>query len=764
MTDFGKMSSIIDIRQPWQGHTGLEVEEYIKSVFQKFLSSNTGGGVIYAEKLDDSNFENALNLAIALSSTSDLGYTTIDCTYFTGEQTFYDAIHINHPVKIILGNVNITSYGNNVFSIESNNVQIIGANRETDRTDRTKNATIITCTYISNLPNEGYHIYSRGCKNCQYHNLTLIGTRTTLGRQCNNASYPINGCGGIYIEKADPGTVYGGNTVNATIIENILIDGTKAHGIYIDTPILSYIQRVRLSQVAGHGIFISGGTSTTLESVYVASCQLAGFCIYGVTYCTILNSVAEYCGLGWWIRSSFNVSIFSPGIEHTINYGKNPWNRAYSVTNRYGFNLTTTNLRGETVRINDVPDENYTLRNETFRSRDMYIGNGFIFSGGRNIDVYSPYATGLAFAENEAETTTAPAELRYCCVLGNNRATKISNIGFSSGGTTHAENIPYEMEIMSTVNGLEVTFNPNNTTLRSYTSPLPVTSNTALTAPILNLCANALIRFGNVYYTPVEFAGNLALQGNFNVGENLNVRGQIYTQTGILYRGYLEREDIAELLIQTVYSPSTDEIPWSDSGVNLVISLEAVYGDTDVTNLVSWDLYVNNILYETYTGVSEIIYRLLTAGEYSFYLVATYTVEGVQKQTTSEYKNLTYKEKEVIQPTFNGVEETVFADKSVTITFLVLSSFEITSAGLAYSSTNTSPTINQNKADALSIDVDQSNPLLYRVVAVLPRTSPSQTRYVRMYFATSDTQAQTTSLIYSDTYLAINNTFELYEA
>lgn len=81
------------------------------------------------------------------------------------------------------------------------------------------------------------------------------------------------------MEKADPSSTFGGNTCNNVRMENLLISGTKAHGIYIDTPILSTIKNVRLSDIGGHGVFINAGTSLAFENVYMASANMAGFCI-----------------------------------------------------------------------------------------------------------------------------------------------------------------------------------------------------------------------------------------------------------------------------------------------------------------------------------------------------------------------------------------------------------------------------------------------------------------------------------------------------
>lgn len=735
--------------------------------------ANFGGGVVYAERYGD-DLEVALNAAIAASVEEGRAFTTIDCTRFTGEWTFRETVVVNWPVTIRLGNCHIVSHGENVFDIRSNNVRIEGLNRSTDRTDTTGNATVIVCTHVSGEPNEGYHIYSRGRKNCQYRNLYLKGTRTTLGRQCRNGSWPINGCGGIYIEKGNPGTTAAGNTCNATVIENVLMDGSKAHGIYIDTPILSMIRNCRLSNIAGHGVFVNGGTTVTLENVYVASARLAGVCLYLVTYCAVINSVVEYAGVGWWLRSCANVSVFSPGVEHTINNGKNPWSKSYGTTQNekkgYGFGLTTLNEAGQEVRINDVPDEAYYLRGVSTAVCNMFVGIGYLVTGGRNIDIYSPYVTGIGF-DPEGGDDVVQAALRYFIVTGNARAVNVSNVGFSGGSSGEAAHkeavrsaIAYEMEIGSEVDGIDVSFNPTNSTLAGVVSvDEPVTANTAVRAQILNLCENAQIRYGNTYYTGLRLAGGLAIDGVLSVGR-LNVEGQLYAGGGILYRGSVEKDlSNVDLELNVTYSPAGTEIEYVEDGFVLRMMLSAVLGDADVTRRVAYEVYLNGSLYGTYSGEDTVYIPISSPGAYSVYVVATYSDGKTVKTATSETRYLTYKAKAVVQPTFYRIESAEYEEKTYTVVFCVRSSFEITEAGAAHSPSNTSPTVNQNKAVASSIVADENNAEVYHVTVTANRSNASQTRYVRFYYATNDSNAETTERQYSETYVVQGSSITPYE-
>lgn len=458
------------------------------------------GGYVFGDQYS-SNFEEALNMALEQSKTSDT--SIIDMTAFTGEHYCNNQFVIDHPVIIKLGSARITMNDVNFFNIQSSNVTIEGCGKSSDyESINISNSTTLVLNGISNLPNEGYHIYSKGNKNCVYKNMNLKGIKTTLGRRCESTTHPINGTGGIYIEKANPGTTASGNTCNATILENLLIDGTKAHGIYIDTPILSKLDNIRLSNIAGHGVYISGGTSTTLTSVYIASCELAGFLIHGSTYMDLINCVAENCGCGFWFRSAFNISTFNPGIESTKNKGGNPW----SQSEGYGFNITTTNQAGETVRIKDIPDESWTYadNSSSISAAGLFKGFGIIITGGKNIDIYSPYIFNIS-TNNPSNVINDGA--CYVKVLGNNRMSRITGLGLKD---TIGVDPVYEVDIASSVKGFTLGYDVEDNTFKNgYTNSTPIVTSGAkgaTTAPVYNASSTSVIISNNYVY------GNLILE------------------------------------------------------------------------------------------------------------------------------------------------------------------------------------------------------------------------------------------------------------
>lgn len=425
--------------------TNTQIQQAIDKV------GRLGGGTIYAENYAD-NLYDALN--VMLDDVANAG-KTLDCTYFKGNVEWKSGYIVKFPCVILLGDVSITcATKNNVFTIESNNVQIIGINRTTDYSDTSKASTIISMTdaAISNDCDKGFHIYSKGNKCLTIANINFIGKKSTLGRQCNNATYPIDGYGGVYIEKAKPSVTESGNTCNATRIENCLISGTKHHGIYLNTGILSEIKDTRLNRCAGHGIFLNGGTTINLQNCYVASGNLAGYCIYQVTYCSVINCVAEEVGLGFWVRSSFNVTLHSPGIETTYPLTTNPWSSSQPVSGKYGFNMSTTDKgTGTTSYIKDVDDG----------SKGYFIGHGYVISGGDAINVFSPYAMGLQDLSQGGSIHNA---LRFIYIVNNARNVNITNARFNDTNSA-ADTSKHDIEINGSSSegypkGINLLYNP----------------------------------------------------------------------------------------------------------------------------------------------------------------------------------------------------------------------------------------------------------------------------------------------------------------
>ena len=494
------------IDKPLLGEVGHVLTKTADGV--KWAAATLETDMIDAQRFSD-NFEEALRAAIAFAKTGKR--TLIDARSFTGKHTCNSRFVVDCPVTIMLGNIKATMKDSVFFDIKSDNVVIEGKNRHADNTVLSgENTTELILQGISQNYNEGYHIYSHGVKSCQYKNMTLTGVRSSVRSQEGSTSTPIDGTGGIFIEKEDPGTTGAGNTCNNIIIEGILINGSKAAGIYIDTPILTEIRNVRVSAAGGHGIYLSGGTSVLLESCYVSSANYAGFCLEKLTYATVINSVAETCGCGWWIRSCSNISLLSPGCESTTILPKNPWSTQYNETKRYGKGLTTRSASGEVIKVKDVTDDYWELGDQKIYARGLFLGYGFVITGGKYITLYTPYVTTIAQQTNATAAGSLSADvlqvLSYLMVLGAARNVTIVNFGAKeNSGSSLPSKLIHEIAVGKEVDGFDLSYNPNEAVIPTYTDL--VTDSFSTVAPIFNEAKDVNIHSGNQFFVKMQMSG-----------------------------------------------------------------------------------------------------------------------------------------------------------------------------------------------------------------------------------------------------------------
>lgn len=413
------------------------------------------------------------------------------------------ATHIILPKGVIIFGADddgITQGGNGaMIQINADNVVIEGSGRstgsETDATTLRYGEHLQEPDYTTYRP---YHIYSRGHDNINVSNLNLIGQQSTRG-ESNRGTHKLLGAGGIYIEKARPNVVESGNTCENIRLENLYISGTYAHAIYIDTPILSMIRNVRISQAGGHGIFINRGTTITLDSVYVSSAAVGGFVLYGVTYCTTLNCVAEYSGIGFWLRSVRNVTMFSPGSEELYNIGQDPWKVNGAGTN--GLGLVTLDAEENEVELPDVNADNL----QEFR------GTFILITGGRAINIFTPYCIDIGL--NTTNTLSYPSgtgttnRSRFVKVKDECNALAIFNPNFTFKSSV-SYRPKYDIEISSAAKSVNITWNLNNSTV-PITGAQYISTDGSTAAPIYDASAKAFVQGGQIIYTNIELYGQI---------------------------------------------------------------------------------------------------------------------------------------------------------------------------------------------------------------------------------------------------------------
>ncbi len=198
------------------------------------------------------------------------------------------------------------------------------------------------------------------------------------------------GAGGICIIEGNPFVSGGGNAVNQIYIENIFVWKTRDHGIALIGAILAQVINCRVSNAAGHGFYLGGtcvedtapfnlggSTSSYFVNCYASSGKLGGFCSHASSYSQFQNCAAEFFGMGYFLRSSFNISLFGCGAEQNDISEDIPSNlniQFYAVSTTGGKVLKT---------LNDVGVD-YTGR---------FKGSSLFIAGGRNLYIPNFFST-----------------------------------------------------------------------------------------------------------------------------------------------------------------------------------------------------------------------------------------------------------------------------------------------------------------------------------------------------------------------------------
>jgi hypothetical protein len=318
----------------------------------------------------------------------------VDCTGYTGVQTLDATVQILNPCQFLFSNIEIQfeSIGINdhMFFIQSPGVSIIGNGRSPkfDQQSTTNTKFVMTNNYQSQVRG-GYHIFSadyesflNGQNVCLLQGFDCIGVQSQINSVAGNVGFPVLGVGGICLLEGNPFVGGGGNTISQIQIRDILADGTRDHGILIIGAILAQVVNCRVSRAGGHGFYIGGTTSAAgfegggTTSTYVLNCyassgNLAGFCMHAAAYSQLQNCAAEYFGMGYFLRSCQNVSLFGCGAEENQPKNNIPNNLNIEITNDQG-----------TYVLNDIGSGN----------GNFFKGTSYWISGGRNIYIPNAYS------------------------------------------------------------------------------------------------------------------------------------------------------------------------------------------------------------------------------------------------------------------------------------------------------------------------------------------------------------------------------------
>jgi hypothetical protein len=324
----------------------------------------------------------------------------LDCTSYTGSQQITETVVFTKPISIRLGEINITASfaspttQSHAFLIQGiNGVSIEGLGRSP------KADLLVSPTTIEmRTSGSGYHIFATGSNVLTFEGFDCYGIQSD--------NYNIrSGSGGICLIEPDPDVSGGGNNVNQVLLESVYVQGTRDHGIWVVGAILAQIRNCRVAQAGGHGFYVSTGTTSTyILNCYASSGELAGFCIDGSSYTQLQNCAAEFFGVGYWLRSSFNISLLGCGAEQNTPKTNVPNNLGIVFPNSLG-----------SYAVNDIGSG---FTNE-------FRGTNYLITGGRNIYIPVPYSKDPG--DNAFATVVEYNGTRHYKIRGNARAVYLVN-------------------------------------------------------------------------------------------------------------------------------------------------------------------------------------------------------------------------------------------------------------------------------------------------------------------------------------------------
>ena len=479
-----------------------------------------------------SNFDEKLRYACLNAPNG----TIIDCTRYQGQtEVLTETVNITKSVKLLFPSMTIVYYSDggvrdHMFWIKADGVTIEGTGRSSKKD--TVSSTYANTQFHMLLPNGhtqngGYHISNENITpdtvDEAYNVVTLKGfdcigveqVYGTSGAPNNTIVTTTYGAGGICIVEGNPFVSGGGNAVNQVYIENVFVWKTRDHGILLLGAILAQVINCRVSNAAGHGFYLGGtcvedsspftlggSTSTYFVNCYASSGKLAGFCAHSASYSQFQNCAAEFFGMGYFLRSAFNVSLFGCGAEQNDVSEQIPVNLGIQFYAWDGVIGNAPVLK----TLDDVGGSTYTGR---YKGSSLYIG------GGRNLYIPNFFSTEPG---NSAGDTIAPStQTTHITVYAEARAVYIVNPRLT--GTSPVVN-PIRIERTtgsSPVSPRDVNlfFNPEDDRPSGsfFTSAPNITlikngSTSACDSIILDQGLNTEIKNGSTYYRPWFYTPN----------------------------------------------------------------------------------------------------------------------------------------------------------------------------------------------------------------------------------------------------------------
>ena len=253
---------------------------------------------------------NYLQAEIASATSGDV----IDLTHLRGTYYLSDTLNINKsvtlnfgPCEIVFNSGNILKNNNEfgeanyqpMFKIDAiRNVKIRGVGR-------LKGSTTIHGNYdtLFRIDDDtlGCCILGSDCDGLEIENCSFSHSMDKAGS---------NGIK-LYTMASD--------NISYITMRNVFIYKFSTRGLYIEHPVTSIFDNVRVSSCAESCWYLSNGTSCTLNACYASGSLRNGFLMDTMTYSTLNACASEACGTAFKLENCFNMSLLACGAERQMN-------------------------------------------------------------------------------------------------------------------------------------------------------------------------------------------------------------------------------------------------------------------------------------------------------------------------------------------------------------------------------------------------------------------------------------------------------------
>lgn len=191
-----------------------------------------------------------------------------------------------------------------------------------------------------------------GLLGAQYGAVTIQDGTTGLnwsGVDCNYLRLENLILKGPGIDAASGGSMNLTRTNNANlahlVFRNVMLRDIAGTGLFINTPIMSTFDNVKILNCAGDGFSLYGGTSCVLRNCYGITVTQSCFKLNTMAYSALIGCAAEVGGIGYELVGSFSVTLDSCGAEMNIYRSASYQGDDFKIWGGYGNTLKSCSSR-----------------------------------------------------------------------------------------------------------------------------------------------------------------------------------------------------------------------------------------------------------------------------------------------------------------------------------------------------------------------------------------------------------------------------------